>query len=196
MTSPPARRWPRVVTAIAERKRLSDIVTLPAPSLPSRQQRVIVESIVRGRVPKRSKGTDCKSVIRGFESRLGLCGAGVFSGCAACVFGVCAARWPLSPESALDESTALWREEARPSGPVRTPGGVRFCGGCERLRHRQRMLVRDRKADYYYPTPRPSNASSTQKDHRRGRASLSGCCSWSRPLKRVPPTHECRSDKT
>src|ERR1043165_7376488 len=27
----------------------------------------------RGRVPKWTKGTDCKSVIRGFESHLGLC---------------------------------------------------------------------------------------------------------------------------
>ncbi len=31
-------------------------------------------SFAFGRVPKRTKGTDCKSVIRGFESHLGLCG--------------------------------------------------------------------------------------------------------------------------
>ncbi len=31
-------------------------------------------SFAFGRVPKWSKGTDCKSVIRGFESHLGLCG--------------------------------------------------------------------------------------------------------------------------
>src|SRR6185312_12570582 len=33
-----------------------------------------------GRVPKWTKGTDCKSVIRRFESDLGLCGRGCVCG--------------------------------------------------------------------------------------------------------------------